>query len=428
MQRRPNANGFLTRDTSLGHSMEITQTLTGDLMHVTVAGRLDSYWADHLSDTLSKVVRQGHHRILLDCSKVDFLSSSGISVLLQCHQQLNSISGSFHVVNPSTAVLTVLRVTRLVEMLVEGMATVEAPVESALRVRRSERDGMVCDIFDIDANAQLTCRTLGSPDPLGTGTFTAAECKSLESIAPAVVVGVGAFGSSFDDCRARFGELLSVGGTTVYQPADGTNVADYLLESGSRGAEVHVLYCLACEGRFSTLIRFESRPNTTIGLSRLLETCLDESAATSMGVVMAVEASGLIGAALRRSPAAGTERCLFAFPEIRSHLSFTAERAFPHSVALIGGVLTRTEAGARHALLRPFGNGLYGHVHAAAFRFQPVRKGFIELAPTVTHLFDADRLLGVLHLLHDDRVAVGVGESEVVRGACWVGPIASGLL
>ena len=407
--------------------MEITQTLTGDLMHVTVAGRLDSYWADHLSDTLRKVVRQGHHRILLDCSKVDFLSSSGISVLLQCHQQLNSISGSFHVVNPSTAVLTVLRVTRLVEMLVEGMATAETPAVSGPRVRRSEREGLACDIFDIDESARLTCQALGSPDRLGTGTFTAAECTSLESIAPALVVGVGAFGSSFDDCRARFGELLSVAGTTVYQPADGTNVADYLLESGSRGSEVHVLYCLACEGRFSTLIRFESRqPLTTIGLSRLVETCLEDSAAESIGVVMAVETSGLIGAALRRSPAAGNERNLFAFPEIRSHLSFTAERAFPHSVALIGGVVTRNEAGRRHPLLRPFGNDLFGHVHAAAFQFHPVRKGFIELAPTVTQLFDADRLLGVLHLLHDDRVAVGVGESEVVRGACWVGPIAQG--
>jgi hypothetical protein len=46
----------------------------------------------------------------------------------------------------------------------------------------------------------------------------------------------------------------------------------------------------------------------------------------------------------------------------------------------------------------------------------------------VTDLFDADRLLGVLHLLHDDRGPAGAGETEVVRGACWVGPIAAGWL
>ena len=94
--------------------MEITKTLTGDLMHVAVAGRLDSYWADHLSDTLAKVVQQGHHRVRLDCADVNFLSSSGIRVLLQVHKQLAKIGGSFRVSNPSTAVMSVLQVSALV--------------------------------------------------------------------------------------------------------------------------------------------------------------------------------------------------------------------------------------------------------------------------------------------------------------------------
>jgi anti-sigma B factor antagonist len=406
-------------------AIDITQTLSGDLMHVAVAGRLDSYWADHLSDTLGKVVRQGHHRIRLDCSQVNFLSSSGIRVLLQFHKQLKSISGSFLVVSPSPPVLEVLRVTCLVEMLVDGAAAVETPAESGPGVRHLERDGMAFDVFQLDDHAQLTCRMIGRPGPLRSASFRAEECASLEALAPVVAVGVGAFGSSFDDCRSRFGELLSVGGTTVYQPGDGTNVADYLV-GASAGQGVHVLYGLACEGQFRTLIRFESlQSDISIPLTRLLGACLDETDARSIGVVMAVEASGLIGAALRQSPTnPANEGDLFAFPEIRNRLSFTAERAFPHSVALLGGVVTREEAGARHPLLRSVGS-LYGHLHAAAFGFHPIRKGFIDLAPTVTDLFDADRLLGVLHLLHDDRGPAGAGESEVIRGACWVGPIAS---
>ena len=414
--------------------MEITQTLSGDLMLVGVVGRLDSYWADHLSDTLGKVVRQGHHRIRLDCSKVNFLSSSGIRVLLQFHKQLKGIGGSFLVVGPSTPVLEVLRVSALVGMLVDGAAPVEKPIDAGPSVRRVVSEGIGFDVFQIDGSAQLTCRTIGSPGSLRSASFKAEECASLESLAPVVAVGVGAFGGSFDDCRTRFGELLSVAGTTVYQPADGTNVADYLIAtpsnsgaSTSRGSEVHLLYGLACEGRFGTLLRFASLQNdATIPITRLLEACLAESSASSIGVVMAVEAWGLIGASLRRSPANVMNKGdLFAFPEIRSRLSFTAERAFPNSVALVGGVVTREEAGARHPLLRSVGR-LYGHLHAAAFRFHPVRKGFIELAPTVTSLFDSDRLLGVLHLLHDDRGPVGAGESEIIRGACWVGPIAPG--
>ena len=40
-------------------------------------------------------------------------------------------------------------------------------------------------------------------------------------------------------------------------------------------------------------------------------------------------------------------------------------------------------------------------------------------------IFEAERLQGVLHLLADDREIAGAGQSELVRGACWTGPIAS---
>jgi hypothetical protein len=77
----------------------------------------------------------------------------------------------------------------------------------------------------------------------------------------------------------------------------------------------------------------------------------------------------------------------------------------------------------RTGQLRPMGPGCAGHLHAAAFRFRPIRKGAIDLSETVSGLFEPDQLLGVLHLLHDDRGIGGAGESEFVRGACWVGPI-----
>ena len=64
-----------------------------------------------------------------------------------------------------------------------------------------------------------------------------------------------------------------------------------------------------------------------------------------------------------------------------------------------------------------------GHFHAAAFPFHPFKKGRLELKDTVRTLFEAGGLLGLLHLLHDDRDIAGVGESEFTRGACWVAPL-----
>ena len=76
-------------------------------------------------------------------------------------------------------------------------------------------------------------------------------------------------------------------------------------------------------------------------------------------------------------------------------------------------------------MLRPLegGSGTAGHFHAAAFSYRPLQKGRIDLKTTVKSVFEAQTLQGVLHLLGDDREIVAAGQSEFVRGSCWVSPI-----
>src|SRR5437899_5820970 len=40
-------------------------------------------------------------------------------------------------------------------------------------------------------------------------------------------------------------------------------------------------------------------------------------------------------------------------------------------------------------------------------------------------LFEGQALEGILHLLSDDRALSGGGQSELVRGACWIAPISN---
>ncbi len=63
--------------------MEVTTQPAGDALEVSIKGRLDGYWADHLSQTLDHAVRQGSHRIRLNLSEVPYISSAGIGVVVQ---------------------------------------------------------------------------------------------------------------------------------------------------------------------------------------------------------------------------------------------------------------------------------------------------------------------------------------------------------
>jgi hypothetical protein len=146
--------------------------------------------------------------------------------------------------------------------------------------------------------------------------------------------------------------------------------------------------------------------------------------AESAAVVILAESAGLMGAALKRSPVAGAAG-LFTYPEVRRWLSFSPERCYPHNLALIGGVASTAPGPELAPFVRPLARGsrVAGHFHAAAFGYRPLKKGALDFKSATRGLFEAGGLEGVLHILADDREMAGGGESELLRGACWVGPI-----
>ena len=405
--------------------MEITARRAGEWLELAVTGRLDAYWADHLGRALEEAIRDGADHIRLDLSGVSFVSSVGLRVLVRFYKRLDGINGSLAVSNPSEVVKRVLELAGLDTLLARASLTTR-PVPPPSVARTVERDGARLEIFELAGDASLRCRVIGAPERLVSDGFSAADCRVVAFPEGTLGVGVGAFGHGFADCEARFGEFLAAAGAAAYLPTDGTNVPDYLVATEALVPELEVLYALVCEGRLAALVRFEAAPGEGgVPLATLVDACLEVAGHEAAAIVIVAESAGLVGAALRRSPARGTAATPFAFPDIRDWLSFTPEGAHPRSVALVVGVATRAPHVALAPLVRPLGRpgAPAGHFHAAAFSYRPLPRGPIELAPTVSTLFQAETLQGVLHLLHDDRDIAGAGDSRFVRGACWVGPI-----
>jgi len=189
-----------------------------------------------------------------------------------------------------------------------------------------------------------------------------------------------------------------------------------------------VLYGLVCEGAFANLARFEaSKQSRAVKLSEIARTALEIANTDAAAVVMVAETAGLVGASLRKSPASGLPQApgWFTYPEIRRWISFTAEPAYAGSQCLIVGVVARTSISTLAGMLRPLSanDSLTGHFHAAVFQYRPIKKGEIDMSTTVKSLMEAHSLQGMLHLLSDHREASGAGESEFIRGACWIGGI-----
>jgi anti-anti-sigma factor len=398
-------------------------------MEVNAKGRLDGYWADHLSKALEEIMRLGDHHIRLNLSEVTYISSMGIRVLVVFHKKLSSIEGSFSVSEPSASVKQVLDMVGLGTMLMPPPVAVSAPQAKTQSSRQVDRKNATFEVFDLGpaGAAGMKYRTIGDSSLLKGCRFSEADCRAVQFPESYFALGLGAFGNSFEECSGRFGEFLAVAGASAYQPSDGSNVPDILLAEGTFVPELQVLYGAVCEGKFAQLARFEAKPDSrAVGLSEIAGAALEIAGAEQAWMVCVAESAGLVGASLRRPPVNGASSTApFGHPEIRNWLSFSTERAHSRALVVSVGAVARSAGNGLGDFLRPLGreDSPAGHFHAAAFSYRPLQRGLIDLTATIRSLFEKENLLGILHLIGDDRGAVGVSESEFVRGACWIGPI-----
>jgi len=408
--------------------MEIITQPRDKGVEVKVRGRLDNYWAEHLQRSLEEAIRGGAHVIWLNLAEVFYLSSAGIGLLVKFHKQLKAIGGTLQITNPSEHVKMVVELCHLSPILLSENSAEVAPVRHEVETRRFTFSGTAFELAECSTAKALSCEVFGDPELLRGCRFRPEHCRKVKFPDASFGLGLGAFGNGFEDVKERFGEFLAVGGTAAYLPTDGTNVADFMISSGDLVPEVNLLYGLKCEGGFTKLLRFESESLANpVSLAELTHVSLEATETPTIGIVIVAESAGLLGAALRRSPADTDEHAEqpLHYPEVRRWLSFSTERLYTKSLVLVAGVAAGSECKELSALLRPLSKeGLpSGHFHAAAFSYRPLQKGQIDLKTTVTTLFETESLQGVLHLLSDFREAAGPQQSEFVRGACWVGEI-----
>jgi len=362
--------------------MEITRHRLDNTFELKAKGRLDAYWAGHLGDEVAEVLGEGARSIRLNMKEVEYVSSAGIRVLFQTYKQLKDIHGTFVVSEPSEAVQSVLELAGVAELLFDKPSTGDVQVATPTQAETFVRGNARFEILE-SRPSTMTARVIGSPELLVGCQFYQEHCQELPFGQAALGIGLGAFGKNFADSQSRFGEFLAAAGVAAYLPTDGSNVPDYVLSTGDFVPRLQVLYGIACDGDFSKIVYFESRDNSLqLTLREIVEVCREMAGSDAIAVAMIAESAGLMGAALRRSPALeAAPQPAFEHPQIRQWLSFTAERAYARSLAFLVGVATSNQNSLFNPIVRPLAKDCHiaGHLHAASFSYHPLKKAETNL-------------------------------------------------
>lgn len=83
---------------------------------VNIVGRLDTVTSPELDKTVQPLLKQGA-TIVLDCEKMEYLSSSGLRVVLSTHKQITALGGRLIVRNLNNEVRSVFDLTGFSFML-----------------------------------------------------------------------------------------------------------------------------------------------------------------------------------------------------------------------------------------------------------------------------------------------------------------------
>ena len=391
--------------------MRIEEARDGDTFVLRLAGRLDREWADHLSGTLSSLLQDGARSLVLDLGGVTYVSSAIASVLQHWREELAMLRGQLRVVSVSASVQEMFKLS--------GWDAFEVlPGRSAGHLRL-QQSAWYSRTSSWSRTAQYQSTSL---DATGSLECLVHRSESVAFPPCAFGLGLGAIGTDWEDCSTRLGEFLAVAGCVAYFPTDGARLPDYVVAAPDASPTAVIGSGFSCRGALARLIRFAEQPDAgAVSLSELASICLQTSGAELAGVVIAAETSGLCGARVRRSPGDGPVP--FDLPHVREWISYAPHRSGTVSTALLAGIVGRTSAEPLAALLRPLGDDISGHIHAAAFSYTPLPQRTVDLPDLVHGIFANQELQDVLHLIRDDRSAGDIRESAFVRGVAWVSPI-----
>ena len=95
--------------------MTITKNLNGTALEIALEGRLDTMTSPELEAELKQSL-DGAESLVLDLSKLDYISSAGLRVLLSAHKTM-SAKGGMKVTHVNEIVQEVLEVTGFSDIL-----------------------------------------------------------------------------------------------------------------------------------------------------------------------------------------------------------------------------------------------------------------------------------------------------------------------
>ncbi|HVY68294.1 MAG TPA: STAS domain-containing protein [Verrucomicrobiae bacterium] len=96
--------------------MELIEQKQGSVMTVAFKGRLDASNSAGVQDRIVAIIDQGEHRLVLDLSGLDYISSAGLRVLLVAAKKLKIAAGKIALCGLQPSIREIFEIAGFIDM------------------------------------------------------------------------------------------------------------------------------------------------------------------------------------------------------------------------------------------------------------------------------------------------------------------------
>ena len=300
--------------------MEIVSDRTDNILTISLAGRLDAFEASQLDEAVKKLVADDDFFVVIDMGNVPYLSSGGIRTLFATEKMLKRRDGGVHLCNVNEYPLKVLEMAGF-----DQIFPIHSTKEQAFKrcvaleaMRRAEKDwdhlpryqkgGAQFTVFE-SPSKEAILKVVGNISNTLFARLEEGDIFSRRFSETEYSIGLGAMGKDVKDCIHVLGEMITVGGTMVCLPTNGSDTPDFLIPRRDTGEVMfYTGFNVALSGEFNDIIAVESEGDTGLTMNDLYTYIFEiarEKKAGFRGVVslaMIADTGGVYSSGVKISP------------------------------------------------------------------------------------------------------------------------------
>ena len=378
-----------------------------------IHGRIDGLTSAELKRIFDNEAVSGRRKLIVDLSKVTYMSSAGLRVILQTHKSLKQIGGELIFVSAPPIVMEVFRVSGMTNFFrllpdLKSLLSLEKSIPDVSEIIEIVIDGIVLEERKI-SNPPGCLFSIGNNEKLETSSYSISDVVTIKPAAIKYSAGLAALGNDFGEYQTLFGESIVIGHHFFSYPAVPKPIIDYSYFQPASDNALNFLNGFGFNGEFSRILRFSpGQPPETI--ENLLKVAATVAESNIFGVVILGASGGIEWMHLKNVPvavnhlSAGT---IFDHGHFPQWLNFSIEPDEFNKTIVACGIVVKNKESVPETIRQFLPVSGNSHLHGLLLENGLWSNSIVEFEKELFRVIKEFNTEKVLHLLSSSRLING---------------------